>query len=277
MSYKLNKSDDSILKIMLDIDYREQSIINILKEKGVYTDSVQESSININIKNLVIGDFVFKESTNENSTEVVHYIIERKTINDLCSSIKDGRFSEQKSRLLDTIDDPSKIIYIIEGDRNKILPIYNVPKSTIDSAIQNLIFKHKYKVIFTDSTEETIENILLLYKKLVNNDFESKGSTIKIVKKGTNSNQNVFMNMLCAIPGVNTKTAKAINYKYKSMNELIRAYDIDVSGLKELLLSDIDISEKRKLGISLSTKIYKSLFENSSITLNKKQSELCLL
>ena len=194
----------------------------------------------------------------------------------MCSSIKDGRFSEQKSRLLDTIDDPSKIIYIIEGDRNKILPIYNVPKSTIDSAIQNLIFKHKYKVIFTGSTEETIENIILLYKKLVNNDFESKGSAIKIVKKGSNSNQNVFMNMLCAIPGVNTKTAKAINYKYKSMNELIRAYD-SISALKELLLSDIDVSEKRKLGISLSTKIYKSLFENSNVTLNKNQSELCLL
>ena len=276
MTYKLNKSDDSIRKIILDIDYREQSIINILKERGLYTDSVQESSVNINIKNLVIGDFVFKENANENATEVVHYIIERKTINDLCSSIKDGRFSEQKSRLLDTIDDPSKIIYIIEGDRNKILPIYNVPKSTIDSAIQNLIFKHKYKVIFTGSTEETIENIILLYKKLVNNDFESKGSAIKIVKKGSNSNQNVFMNMLCAIPGVNTKTAKAINYKYKSMNELIRAYD-SISALKELLLSDIDVSEKRKLGISLSTKIYKSLFENSNVTLNKNQSELCLL
>lgn len=280
MSYNLNKSHDIIRKISLDIDYREQSIITILKEKGIYVNTPEESLVNINIKNLIIGDFVFKENANEDTAEVVHYIIERKTVNDLCSSIKDGRFSEQKSRLMDTIDDPSKIIYIIEGSRNKILPIYNVPKSTIDSAIQNLIFKHKYKVIFTESTEETIENIILLYKKLVNNDFESKGSTIKIVKKGNNSNQNVFMNMLCAIPGVNTKTAKAINYKYKSMNELIKAYNTpsdqdDICNFKELLLSNIIISEKRKLGISLSTKIYKSLFEDN-ITLNKTQSE-CLL
>jgi ERCC4-type nuclease len=276
MACNLYQNRDQALKITLDIDYREQSVINILTEKGIMNHNLEvQSEFDINIKNLIIGDFVFKED------ESVHYIIERKTINDLCASIKDGRFTEQKRRLSETIEDQSKIIFVIEGDRNKILPIYKIPKSTIDSAIQNLIFKHKYKVIFSDSIEETIENIMLLYKKLTNNDFESKGSVIKTIKKSDYLNQNIFTNMLCAIPGVSTKIAKIISYKYKNMNELIQAYNEinneinngGKAGKAESLLANIQLSEKRKLGMSLSIKIYKSLFESSLL----ESKDTCLL
>ena len=43
-------------------------------------------------------------------------IIERKTINDLSASIKDGRYKEQKLRLLNTDIDRTKIVYVIEGE-----------------------------------------------------------------------------------------------------------------------------------------------------------------
>lgn len=280
--------------IALDIDYREQHIIDLLKKKKLYVNeeladetvspqnNVLNNKININIKNLIIGDFIFREYTDSNSTQedkseysdTVHYIIERKTINDLCSSIKDGRFIEQKSRLKDTINDPSKIIYIIEGNISNISPMYNIPKTSINSAIQNLIFKHKYKVIFTDSIEETIDNLTLLYKKLVNNDFESKATSVKFIKRADKINQNVFVNMLCTIPGISLKTARMITNQYKSMSDLIQAYTIipDYES-KCSLLSNILLSEKRKIGISLSTKIYKSLFENRIVQTSKTDKQ----
>lgn len=304
MSHKSNQRHHK-KNIILDIDYREKCIINILKNRGVFENQYNDDNngFHFNIKNLIIGDFIFKEicqkgtqeidifhmehtdsqtetqETQETQLDDVHYIVERKTVNDLCSSIKDGRFLEQKNRLIDTIDDPSKIIYIIEGDKNKISPMHNIPKSTFDSAVQNLIFKHKYKVIFTDTPEETVENIILLYKKLSNNDIESKGTFIKPVKKINKLTEQVFINMLCAIPGVSIKTAKTISYKYKNMNELIQAYNVESDySLKCSLLSDISLCEKRKIGISLSTRIYKSLFENSQNKEKEKQNkDICLL
>jgi hypothetical protein len=84
--------------------------------------------------------------------------------------------------------------------------------------------------------------------------------------------------MLCAIPGVSTKIAKIISYKYKNMNELIQAYnEIDEVGKAESLLANIQLSEKRRLGMSLSIKIYKSLFETSSSSSSSVSKDTCLL
>ena len=66
-----------------------------------------ENKITITKKQLEIGDIhvVFNDNI---------YVYERKTMNDLMSSIKDGRYKEQKLRLL---SDKSfnNINYIIEG------------------------------------------------------------------------------------------------------------------------------------------------------------------
>ena len=52
---------------------------------------------NIQFENLDIGDIVFKLE------EQIIFIIERKTINDLYCSIKDGRYKEQKNRMLSNL------------------------------------------------------------------------------------------------------------------------------------------------------------------------------
>ena len=45
---------------------------------------------------------------------VIFIVIERKSVKDLCSSIVDGRMSEQRNRLIESIQDTNKIIYIIK-------------------------------------------------------------------------------------------------------------------------------------------------------------------
>ena len=66
----------------------------------------------VKFQNLDLGDYVF------NYNEELVCIIERKTIEDLASSIKDGRYREQKSRLIMNYP-KSKLIYLIEGDFTK--------------------------------------------------------------------------------------------------------------------------------------------------------------
>ena len=135
---------------MLQIDYREHSIIDLIKN----TDFIEYETVN-----LPIGDFIIKDDIQ------INYIIERKSINDLCASITDGRFSDQKQRLLESMGDSSKIIFIIEG--KKIQSKFSrIPIKTMNSAIINLIFKHNFKVIFTENADDTLENVLLLYNKV---------------------------------------------------------------------------------------------------------------
>lgn len=232
---------------MLQIDYREHVIIDLIK----VGDFTEYETIN-----LPIGDFVIKKND-----EIV-LVIERKTINDLCASITDGRYSEQKQRLIESVGDPSKIIFIIEG--KKIQSKFSrIPVKTMNSAIINLIFKHNFKVIFTETSDDTLENVVLLYNKVKNNELElnqTKSSStlrVKLIKKSDNNNKNSFINQLGVITGVSLSTASKIKEKYNSMSNLINSFSVDKN-----LLIDIQLTDKRKLGKALNEKIYNSLFEN---------------
>lgn len=253
-----------IEQIILEIDYRENVILSLLnsdipiKTSETLYSIKNEEHIKYKICNLPIGDFIFKKIIMDKDTEPILeivLIIERKTFTDLCSSINDNRFREQKDRLLESIQDPSKIVYILEGNKN-VPKVYNISKNTINSAIQNLIFKHCYKVIITENSLDTIDNLVLLYKKIASKELVG---TIKYNLTKKLSSKDTFINQLNTIPGVSIQVSKKIKEKYKNMNELILSYNSYKLECK-LMLSEIMITEKRKIGKSLSEKIYNALF-----------------
>lgn len=261
----------NITKLILEIDYREKTIIKHIEEN--------KPDISYRITNLPIGDFMFKqeqENDNEIDNSSIFYIIERKTLLDLASSITDGRFREQKKRLLDSVGICDKIVYILEGNKNQN-KFGNLSKSIIDSSILNLIFRHKYKVIHTNNDVDTYNTLLSIYKKLQSNEtwpslLETKH---KLIKKSESVNNNILINMLSVIPGISINIAKKITEIYTSLPELINAYNnIDNLDKKEKMLSCIQITNKRKLGMALSKKIYNSLYV---IPYKKEENTICLL
>lgn len=235
------------MNFILDIDYRESQIINLLK------DTVPP--INYTVSNLLIGDFLIKNNSDE-----IFYVIERKSIKDLCSSITDGRLREQKTRLLDTYKDPSKIIYIIEGSK-KILPIGRINKNIVNSALLNLSFKHNYTTLFTENIRDTLDTLILFCEKITKGDLTCSPLT-NIVNVKKSDNIDIFINQLCVIKGVSYNIAKKIkeNLNCNSMNDLLTKYN-NITNItdKEKLLSNININEKRKLGKVLSVNIYNAL------------------
>lgn len=236
--------------LILEIDYRESFILQLLNPEvqiKVSETVYKTGDLLYKICNLDVGDFIFKKS------EKVFFIIERKTFKDLCSSIKDNRFSEQRERLKQS---NCNIIYMLEGNKN-VPKIYNIPVSTINSAIQNLIFKHKFSVIISENENDTICNLNLLYKKLKDDSFSTSTTPI-IIKKADTIHKNVFVNQLAVIPGVSLNIAQKINEKYSCMNDLVTKF-LDQGC--DLLLSEIQVTEKRKLGKNLSKKIHDSLFK----------------
>ena len=80
------------MKYTLLIDYREKSLKTYF-ETFDFTNDKHLKNIILKIENLDLGDIIIKKD------EKVILIIERKTLQDLYSSINDGRYKEQKVRL----------------------------------------------------------------------------------------------------------------------------------------------------------------------------------
>src|ERR1051325_1842011 len=72
-------------------------------------------NIPIQIKNLDIGDIHIIDEH-----EILIAVFERKTINDLMNSLSDGRYHEQKARLLSQENPSLRNYYIFEGSTNKL-------------------------------------------------------------------------------------------------------------------------------------------------------------
>ena len=255
------------------VDYRESAFINKLSEYSYIENDVLKAveinniEISYKITSLPVGDFIIQSDIS--NIDTIEMIIERKSIKDLCASITDGRFREQKRRLFDSVKDSSRITYIIEGIR-KIQVLEGVEKQNILSqniisgSILNLIYKHNYRVVQTENKLDTFNNILLLYKKFKNGDFKQdiNTQTVELVTKSKKISENKLINQLCLISGVSSKTADVVinEMKFTSIQDIITSYLSKSSEKeKEEMLCNIiiDNSKKiRKVGNALSKKIY---------------------
>lgn len=253
--------------MFLLIDYREQDFIKRLAElvyienEKIINVSVQNIDISFKVTSLPIADFIILENIDDHAT--IKLAIERKSIKDLCASITDGRFREQKQRLSESINDKNKICYLIEGIKHISDPDLSLSQTIINGSLLNLIFKHEYHLIQTENKQDTFNIIVLLYKKFKNKEFENTTnneiSSVKLLKRSDKIMNNKLVHQLCLIPGVSQKVADTIiNYPITSVKHLIDTYN-DYTGNKELMLAELNIAggaKARKLGKALSKKIY---------------------
>lgn len=227
------------------IDTRESKLIELF----------EENNIEHNKKQLEIGDIQIMKD------DEIILCIERKTIDDLVSSIKDGRYKEQKTRMLSKIN-YDNILYIIEGKIDK----YKHNEKQIFGSITNMNFRDKIKVISTNNIKQTYELILSLKKKFIEGKFNSKenkdyNETIKINKKENITLELFNIKVLSTIPGVSVKMSEIIINKVNSIKELIQTYNnLDNEKDKIEYLKDIQYSDKRKIGLVISNRIYKYLY-----------------
>lgn len=291
--------------MLLLIDYRERGFLTKLSEStGVtewntgqtYTCNVNNINVTLKVCNLELGDFIITTYetpvTKDNENNLEGYtsnetqntsginpvvIIERKTFKDLCSSIIDGRFREQKQRIFDSIGESSttQVLYIVEGDKRSIKGSFknvksdntttaaNLSQRVIDGSILNLIFKYKCNVLSTENETDTYNNVLLLYKKYASNDFERiipETIPVRLVSKSQKIEANTMAIQLTAIRGVSYQTASIISKSYPNMKCLVDAYNACQDD-PALMLSKIQLTPKRTLGKALASKIYESIMK----------------
>ena len=214
--------------VEIKIDYREKKLIKLLnlfnKEYGL--------NLKISVENLDIGDIILYKNEKEK------IIIERKTLKDLESSLKDGRYVEQSYRLNGYTLHNHNIIYLIEGDirmwdQSKYT---RIPSKTLYVTMFCLNYYKGFSIMKTQNIDETMEYILRIADKM--NREKKKDSyysdisfnkynnnkycdVVKKVKKENIRPENIGEIILSQIPGVSSSTSKLIMDHFGSLYNLL--------------------------------------------------------
>ena len=261
--------------LKIEIDYRETGLLDYFKDHPK-----SEIKKIVESKNLKIGDIniYFKD-------ELI-LLIERKTMCDLASSIRDGRHREQKHRIIKSGLGKENIIFLIEGEITD-MSYGKINKDILQGSIINTMFRDGFKVYRTSDINEScyfIERVLLKILKEkeknitnlldtennnTNNIKKDYTETVKLKKK-ENLTPLVFNKLIfLQIPGVSKMFVDGIFKKYKSVIQLLEEYQkIENKKDKENLLSNLELKtpsgKNRKLGKVISKRIYDYLFVNDS-------------
>jgi ERCC4-type nuclease len=163
--------------VLIKVDFREKDLIALLQLKLMNDANDNEisnisnnNSIKLKVDNLKIGDVAFVEiDKNENEIGDELLLFERKSLNDLASSIKDGRYAEQSFRLDGYQPVPNhNIVYLIEGDlsRYRENKFSRINKKTLLSSMFSIIYYKGFSVVRTMNVIETSELIWCWADKL---------------------------------------------------------------------------------------------------------------
>ena len=234
------------------VDTRECKLRELLEKNG--TSFVT--------KPLELGDILIEHPKRQ-------ILVERKTITDFNASLMDGRYKNQKLRLLEwrnktdgqtdgktdgKTDARKNIVYLFEdktGD-NKDRAYWG--------ALVNMILRDNIGVIQCDGLTRTAQVIGDIKKKLDEDKFDeleggSRNISLEGYAKGKfNTPKHCYLGQLSLIPGLSPAIAEKIAEKYPNMRALLDGMDVKT-------LANIRISEKRRLGDKLAEKIHLYIFQ----------------
>ena len=225
------------------------------------------------VRNLSVGDMIWIGITDTGVELVLDYVVERKAIDDLCSSIIDGRYVEQKYRLQRS--NFKKVIYLLEGNTNQMFCRTGASRTsftapTLHKALCSTQICAGFKTHQTKDLNETAtflrRTTAMLKRKYVHSnenkvyfardafDTYSEYHTNN-AKTGELSVQDLFAKQLLQITGCSPDRVFAIVQRYPTLPALYDAFKED-SGSANSLLADIVCGEKqRKLGPVLAKRI----------------------
>ncbi|CAH3044617.1 unnamed protein product [Pocillopora meandrina] len=280
--------------VILCVDVNETTSGEAKSRKDALIPELKNNGVQFDVRKLQLGDFLWVARERTVPTPgclsvpvarelILDYIVERKRMDDLCGSIIDGRFHEQKFRLRHCgLRHP---IYLVE-DFGSIQHM-SLPESTLLQAIVNTQVVDGFFVKRTRDLKESVAYLTVMTRYLqkfytnktlvschpggleearLNNDKEGTKMYLmnfpvfndSTVKNKVMTVSEVFAKQLMQLSGVSPDKAAAILDKYPTPKSLFNAYKVQKSVEdKELLLSVLKCGEnQRTLGPSLSRLIY---------------------
>ena len=223
------------------LDNREKRLIKLVR---ALKDEYGLKNLSIIVEKLDLGDVIIKKDDKE------ILVLERKSLNDLASSIKDGRYDEQSFRLANYNIHNHNIVYLIEGDlslwEDKRRKMHS---KTLYTALFSLNYYKGFSTIRTTGILDTAEYILRIADKL-NREKHKKAyysfnkseninsqkycEVISKVKKENLTPDNIGEIILSQIPSVNSTTSMAILKEHGSLFNLLMNLKKDQNCLDKL-------------------------------------------
>ena len=277
------------MPMKITVDNREQELLKHITQLVLFIPAFKQ--LKVDCVNLPLGDIIISDETEEK------IIIERKSMSDLLSSIKDGRYEEQSYRLNGMTTHNHNIYYLIEGDVNKSnrFKDTSMEKLTLYSAMFSLNYYKGFSVMRTFNMEESALFICNVANKLEKSVVSAKTpfyqnrlsltmdaqlgdkessvteenvqteqsdkdyvAVIKKIKKENITTSNIGEIMLCQIPGISSVSAIAIMSQFKTMQNLISSMKADPLCLNSITCMNSK-GQSRKLGKNIIANIIKFL------------------
>nr|SVE75130.1 EOG090X06E6 [Daphnia dolichocephala] len=243
--------------------------------------SFQNCGVPYDVRKLSIGDYIWickpKASSSMSSDQelALPFVVERKRMDDVVSSIKDGRFKEQKFRLKHS--GLARPIYLIEefGNRQNL----GMPEASVLQAIANTQIIERFQVHWTQKSDESVSFLVQMTKHLIElyrgKTVTSRGCQEKVGRDWqtslvtfkelyTNSTKlkplsvtQMFAKQLMQLHGLSGEKAEAIIKLYPTPRLLMEAFkSAGPSG--STLLAGVEYGKsKRKIGLSISAQLAK--------------------
>ncbi|CAL1274857.1 unnamed protein product [Larinioides sclopetarius] len=162
------------------------------RSKKLFISELQKCKVEYEVRKLHVGDFLWIARDNSDSEKeiVLDFIVERKRLDDLAHSIKDGRFREQKFRMKNScLKNP---IYLVENCSGA--KYLGLPESTLEQAMINTQICDGFLVKRTQGVKESV-TYLNMMTKMLRRKYQNltliSGSKEAVQKKTISS--NIFM------------------------------------------------------------------------------------
>ena len=210
---------------MFWLDTRESELITLLD--------------GVTVKALEVGD-AWVGVTEDGAMAEGGIVIERKSIRDLEASILDGRYREQRGRILAFCEEnKTQPMYILEGSLSSSTG--RLQKSALMKFIQRLVFHYQIPVIQTASIQETAELLETMMEQWKEDPTRLKQTTeritmthgIHIQKKANAADPTQFaITCLAQCPGVSVKMSEALITHFGSLQAVMAAPVKEVEQVK---------------------------------------------
>jgi crossover junction endonuclease MUS81 len=221
--------------MLIKVDNREQDLLKQIQNLVLFIPAFKQ--LKVETASLPLGDIIIYDDNDEK------LIIERKCLNDLLASIKDGRYEEQSYRLNGLNHPNHNIYYLIEGDVNKAnrFKDNNIEKLTLYSAMFSLNYYKGFSVMRTLSMEETAIFICNTASKLSKSDkkayYENKPqvNTVENIITSENGEKNLAEGGQNLEAGQNLESDK----DYISVVKKVKKENITPENIAEIMLCQI--------------------------------------
>jgi len=224
--------------MQIKVDIREHTLIKLLKA----LNNDYGFNFDISVERLDLGDISIWNEGEE------LLLLERKGLNDLASSITDGRYAEQSYRLNGHSLHNHNIVYLIEGNISTFSGKWSrIKPGTLYTTMFSIQYFKGFSMIRTFDITETAEYIL------------------RAEKKKNITPENIGGIILSQIPGISSKTSSAIIAKHGSLFQLLKALEKDKHCLDNLLYKTKKGQERRISRTSIANIIQYLFYQKSNV------------